>query len=216
MDISVADKTSSISISAEIEEAKDGDIIKYTLTGPDGASISTSSIKVTENKATDRFEVQDAKFWWPVGFGEQPLYTIEAQLIREVSVLDVIWDPSDFFFQGVNIHRQSRKIGLRTVSLVQRPLVDQPGTSFFFEINGVPIFSSGSNWCPADHFVPRVTPERYRTLLQMVVDGNQNMLRSVLIDSTPKFSITNVYIAFGVVQSMRTIFSMTSAMNLGS
>lgn len=98
MDISIADKTSSISISAEIEGAKDGDIIRYALTGPDGASISTSSIKVTDNKATDRFEVQDAKFWWPVGFGEQPLYTVDAQLIREVSVLDVIWDPSDFFF----------------------------------------------------------------------------------------------------------------------
>ncbi|KFY19357.1 hypothetical protein V491_04482 [Pseudogymnoascus sp. VKM F-3775] len=161
VDISIADKTSSISISAEIECAKDGDIIRYALTGPDGASISTSSIKVTENKASDRFEVQDAKFWWPVGFGEQPLYTVDAQLIRE----------------GINMHQQSRKMGLRTVSLVQRPLIDQPGTSFFFEVNNVPIFSSGSNWCPADHFAPRVSPERYRTLLQMVVDGNQNMLR---------------------------------------
>lgn len=114
------------------------------------------------------------------------------------------------------MHQRSRKLGLRTVSLVQRPIVDLPGTSFFFEVNDVPIFSSGSNWCPADHFVPRVTPERYRTLLQMVVDGNQNMLRSVLVDLTLKFSITNIYIAFGVVQSTRTMFSMISVMNLGS
>lgn len=93
MDISVADKISSISISAEIEGGKEGDIIKYALTGPDGASISTSSVKVTENKATDRFEVHDAKFWWPVGYGEQPLYTVDAQLIREVSVLDFYLRP---------------------------------------------------------------------------------------------------------------------------
>lgn len=189
VDISVADKTSSVSISAEIEDGKEGDIIKYALTGPDGTTISTSSAKVTGNKATDLFEVQDAKFWWPVSFGEQPLYTVDAQLIREVSVLDVIWNPSDFLLQGINMHQRSRKLGLRTVSLVQRPLVDQPGTSFFFEVNGIPIFSSGSNWCPADHFAPRVTPERYRTLLQMAIDGNQNMLRSVLIDFvTPIFN----------------------------
>jgi hypothetical protein len=97
VDICVADKTSSISISAEIEDGKEGDIIKYALTGPDGTTLSTSSVKVNGNKATDLFELQDARFWWPVGFGEQPLYTVDAQLIREVSVLVVISGPFDLF-----------------------------------------------------------------------------------------------------------------------
>lgn len=87
VDISVENQLSHVSVSAEIEDASEGDIIKYTLTGPDGTVVATSSVKVVGNKATDRFEVQDAKFWWPVGYGEQPLYTISAQLTRGVSTI---------------------------------------------------------------------------------------------------------------------------------
>ncbi|RFU33987.1 hypothetical protein B7463_g2352, partial [Scytalidium lignicola] len=142
--MSVANQTSSISVFAEIEDGREGDIVEYTLTGPDKTIVSTSTAAVIQNKATDCIEVQDAKFWWP----------------------------------GTTLHQLKQKLGLRTVSLIQRPLADQPGTSFFFQVNGVPIFSSGSNWCPADHFVPRVTEEKYRKLVKMAVDGNHNMLRA--------------------------------------
>ena len=35
----------------------------------------------------------------------------------------------------------------------------------------------GANWIPADSFVTRMTPERYRFLLQSAADANMNMLR---------------------------------------
>lgn len=71
-------------VTAEVEDGKEGDSIKCTLFDPDGGIISTSSLKVFNNLATDHIEVQDAKFWWPTGLGKQPLYTIHAQLIRGV------------------------------------------------------------------------------------------------------------------------------------
>ena len=56
-------------------------------------------------------------------------------------------------------------------------MIADPGTSFVFEINNVPIFCGGANWIPDDNFLPRVTPERYRDRLEMARDGNMNMIR---------------------------------------
>ena len=35
----------------------------------------------------------------------------------------------------------------------------------------------GSNWIPADNFLTRITPERYRDWITLLRDGNQNMIR---------------------------------------
>ncbi|TDL19227.1 glycoside hydrolase [Rickenella mellea] len=108
----------------------------------------------------------EVKLWWPVGYGDQNLYTVEVLLLSENSfVLD----------------QQTKTVGFRRVKLVQEPLahVDQygNGTTFFFEINDVPIFIGGSNWIPADNFLTNIKPERYRAWLQLLKDGNQNMIR---------------------------------------
>jgi beta-mannosidase len=81
--------------------------------------------------------------------------------------------------QGACIHSITKKIGLREAKLVVQPLTDAQGTSFFVQVNGVPIYSNGSNWCPADHFVPSVTADRYRTQLNILAEGNQNTVRYV-------------------------------------
>lgn len=105
------------------------------------------------------FELQEVNLWWPHGYGSQHLYDF-AVLLR------------------VNNHQiddKRKKIGLRQAELVQQ--VDKIGRSFFFRINGVDIFCGGSNWIPADNFTPRISKERYRRWIQMMVDGNQHMIR---------------------------------------
>ncbi|MGW8266839.1 MAG: glycoside hydrolase family 2 protein, partial [Longimicrobiales bacterium] len=49
--------------------------------------------------------------------------------------------------------------------------------SFYFRVNGVPVFMKGANVIPLDHFTPRVTEADYRALFQDVVAANMNMLR---------------------------------------
>lgn len=65
----------------------------------------------------------------------------------------------------------------RDAQLVQDKLVDQPGTTFLFQVNGVRVFCGGSNWIPADNFLTEITAERYRKWVELLVSGNQNMLR---------------------------------------
>ncbi|QRV98035.1 beta-mannosidase [Ceratobasidium sp. AG-Ba] len=108
------------------------------------------------------FKEGEVALWWPVAYGQQPLYTVEVIVFDKFgSVLD----------------KASKRIGFRRVELVQEPLSDAPGTTFLFEINGVRIFIGGSNWIPADNFLTTITPGRYRAWLQILKDGNQNMVR---------------------------------------
>jgi beta-mannosidase len=83
-------------------------------------------------------EPGELDLWWPVGYGEQNLHTVEIKLYDE---------------NGKVVDVQSKRVGFRRVRLVQEPLIDEEGRSFYFEINNVPIFCGGSNWC-ASSFLP--------------------------------------------------------------
>ena len=98
------------------------------------------------------------QLWWPNGYGDQTLYTLSV------------------YNQGQLVG--SRLTGFRTVELAQHdygPNIN--GTSFYFIINGHPIFIKGSNWVPPDAFQERVTDERLERLLRSTQLANMNMLR---------------------------------------
>ena len=104
-------------------------------------------------------EVPKPRLWWPRGYGSQNLYSLTAELYVEGKLLD----------------RDEMKIGIRSVELVQEP--DEEGKTFIFKINGKPIFCKGANWIPADSFLPRVSKQRYRKLLELAAEAGMNMLR---------------------------------------
>lgn len=68
------------------------------------------------------------------------------------------------------------RVGFRTVDLVEEPL--EKGQSFYFRINGVPIFAKGSNFIPASIFPELGAKEdTIRHLLLSVKETHMNMLR---------------------------------------
>jgi beta-mannosidase len=67
------------------------------------------------------------------------------------------------------------QVGLRTIELRQQQ--DQWGRSFVFVVNGVPIFSKGANWIPADSFPTRITDQFLEELIRSAAETHQNMLR---------------------------------------
>ncbi|KAI8816810.1 mannosidase, beta A, lysosomal-like protein [Fimicolochytrium jonesii] len=100
--------------------------------------------------------------WWPAGYGAQKLYDLRISLKSS---------------NGNTEDEVHKKIGFRTVELVQQPYPSQEGLSFYFRINSIPIFSKGTNWIPADAFESRVTTTLLRRLLQSCVEANMNMVR---------------------------------------
>jgi beta-mannosidase len=127
----------------------------------DGKDISSKTVKASKGHATHTFTIKDPELWFPIRYGKQPLYIVTATLSQT----------------GNEIDTQTKKFGLRRAELVQRPMTDQPGTTFFFQINNMPIFCGGSDWIPADNFIPRISKEKYYDWVKLVADGNQFMIR---------------------------------------
>ncbi len=127
----------------------------------DGRTLGSETVKVQDSFATATFRTQKPELWYPAGYGNQPLYLLTATAFSENQTYDKV----------------TKRFGLRRAKVVQRKLEDAPGTTFFFEINNIPVFCGGSNWIPADSFIPSIKPERYRDWVKLVVDGNQVMIR---------------------------------------
>ncbi|KAF8076338.1 glycoside hydrolase family 2 protein [Lyophyllum atratum] len=140
-------------------------VVSFVLKAPDG-SIEASATRIPTDaghaKVSFDFAAGKLDLWYPVGYGKQPLYTFEAELANE---------------NGEILDTKTLKIAFRRARVVQDKLIDQEGLTFLFEINNIRIFCGGSNWIPADSFLTTVTPDRYRAWLQLMVDGNQNMVR---------------------------------------
>ncbi|KXN83668.1 putative beta-mannosidase B [Leucoagaricus sp. SymC.cos] len=153
-------------LSAEITfaERKRG-FATFTLKGPDSVlTTQTASVPIDPGHAKVSFDFKpgEVKLWYPVGYGEQPLYTATVEITDE---------------HGNVLDTRVEKIAFRRARIVQENLVDQDGLTFLFEINNVRIFCGGSNWIPADSFLTTVTPQRYKNWLKLVAEGNQNMIR---------------------------------------
>ncbi|EON96020.1 putative glycoside hydrolase family 2 protein [Phaeoacremonium minimum UCRPA7] len=124
-------------------------------------SVSSETVEAKSGAVSATFHISNPSLWYPIRYGKQPLYTVKATLLSGTEEIDTI----------------TKKIGLRRAELVQDPLKDQPGSSFFFRINNIPIYCGGSDWIPADNFIPRISRERYYDWVKLVADGNQFMIR---------------------------------------
>ncbi|EEB89673.1 hypothetical protein MPER_12203 [Moniliophthora perniciosa FA553] len=155
---------SHMSVELKFQENASG-TASVTLKSPGGSVVASDShISTGGGPCLVSFFLapDEVELWYPVGYGKQPLYTVEV-------------DISDT--NGTVLDKRTEKIAFRRALVVQEPLEDQPGLTFLFEINNIRIFCGGSNWIPADSFLTTMTPERYRAWLQLLVDGNQNMVR---------------------------------------
>jgi beta-mannosidase len=135
---------------------------RVTVAQPGGPTLGHADVtlKPGVNDVKLGARIEKPELWWPAGLGAQKLYTLETKLATA---------------DGKAADVRTTRIGLRTVEVVHQR--DAEGKSFFIKVNGAPVFMKGANWIPADSFVTRVTPDRYRFLLQSAVDANMNMLR---------------------------------------
>jgi beta-mannosidase len=105
------------------------------------------------------FEISEPKRWWPRGRGEQHLYRVRGDLVVGRDTIDTVHE----------------RIGLRTIKLIQE--ADSLGRSFYFEVNGSPLFIKGANYVPQDNMQNRVGRTRCEKLIKAAADAHMNMLR---------------------------------------
>lgn len=127
------------------------------------SKVWSKSVQLLKGKQTVELEldISKPKLWWCRGLGEPHLYTFTAELVERG--------------QGAVIADKTVKTGLRSIRLVRER--DAEGESFYFELNGVPVFAKGANHIPNDSFAAEVTKERYQHEIASAAASHMNMLR---------------------------------------
>ena len=118
-----------------------------------------TELKVGKNAVVAPFSIAKPQLWWTYELGKPHRYNFRTEIVADGKVLD----------------SRSHKIGLRSVRLVRED--DADGRSFYFELNGQPIFAKGANYIPCDNFLPRVSEATYIRTIEDAVNVNMNMLR---------------------------------------
>ncbi|SFL69037.1 beta-mannosidase [Gracilibacillus orientalis] len=103
--------------------------------------------------------IKNPQLWWSNGLGKPYLYCfqVDLKLNEQIQSTRVV------------------KTGLRSLRLVRED--DRNGQSFYFELNGVPVFAKGANHIPNDSFQTRTTKESYEHEIATAAASNMNMLR---------------------------------------
>ncbi|NBP28808.1 MAG: hypothetical protein EBV23_04395 [Flavobacteriia bacterium] len=113
-----------------------------------------------ENAQRFRFSMENPVLWYPWEFGSPFLYK------DTLIVMDL---------QGNVLQRYPYSFGIRSVKLVQE--ADKWGTSFFFEINGKPVFMKGGDMIPPSMYGGVTTDAEWEKWVALMVESNFNMVR---------------------------------------
>jgi beta-mannosidase len=116
-------------------------------------------LKKGQNVVKVPITIQNPILWWSNGLGVPHQYVFRFSLEQNQQ----------------KIEDKQLKIGLRTIELIQEK--DQVGTSFYFKLNGKPVFMKGANVVPPDNFLSRVSDSTYFSLVENAKKANMNMLR---------------------------------------
>ena len=119
----------------------------------------TVTLRPGKNRVEVPLAISDPVRWMPNGWGEPTLYNFSTKVVCN----------------GKVIAQSDHRIGLRTVRLVNEK--DKDGESFYFEVNGIPMFAKGANYIPHDALLPNITTERYETLFRDIKEANMNVVR---------------------------------------
>ena len=140
-------------VAAEVE-------VDCSLSGENvGKEIKKVSLQPGKNLISLPQIVEEPQRWMPNGWGKPVLYDFSAK-VR---------------FNGEVVAEKQHRIGFRTLRVVTEK--DDKGESFYFEVNGVPMFAKGANYIPSDAMLPNVNSERYERLFRDIKEANMNMIR---------------------------------------
>lgn len=160
-DVQVLTTLSENHASAEIQvdagfQERGGQDITYVLYGPDGELVTEGEA----SRGTFSFSIDKPRLWYPMNYGEQPLYTLELETTERRKLLD----------------KTSLQFGIRDLQIIRED--ETTGNPLFcIQVNGKKVFMNGACWAPLHGFTHVWNEQRADTLLNLMKLGNMNFLR---------------------------------------
>ncbi len=131
---------------------------RVRITGTCGNSSFAHELPAHFVSANHALFIPNPRLWWPRGYGDQPLYEVRMQLIRDGAVVD----------------ERAERLGLRTFRLARS--FERGNQEFRMYANDMPIFVKGTNWVPLDALHSR-DGERLSRAHALCVESGVNMIR---------------------------------------
>lgn len=138
--------------------------VEYTLLFGDkivGSYTRTETLKKGTCHICADLDVDSPKLWYPSGAGEQPIYTLRAEIYDDEGLSD----------------RGEWQVGFRKLEYVRAEGAPEDCIPYGVVINGKRIYIKGVNMVPLDIMYGRIQPETVERFLRMVKDANCNLVR---------------------------------------
>ena len=124
-------------------------------------------------------DIKNAELWYPVGYGEQPIYKLAVSAgntekvtnfgIRTVCIAE-IEDEENSKYKDTAKKIKKYKHNEKSDQNIKT-------SGFWLIVNGIRIFCQGGNWVPCEPFVSEETEDKIRNLLETAKLCGYNMLR---------------------------------------
>lgn len=157
---SLQDTLAKIVVKIEVDILKE-EKLTFKITNKTTGETFSGTLKTNLNKTEHEtsFNIKNPKLWWTHNLGEPFLYDIQVELIHNGTILET----------------HSKKLGIRSIELIAEK--DSIGESFYFKLNGKPVYMKGANYVPQHMFEAKIDCEKYTKLIDDAVLANMNMLR---------------------------------------
>ncbi|KAI7253870.1 hypothetical protein KC345_g11316, partial [Hortaea werneckii] len=114
-----------------------------------------------EKQGEVRMLIPEPQLWYPNGYGDQPLYSVEITLRDDHHVYD----------------SRNLRTGIRKLEYAPNEGAPADALPYTIVINGVKIYIKGANLTPLDHLYGNVGAARYDWMIHLAAEANMNMLR---------------------------------------
>lgn len=173
----VDEEAAQIGIELNFPENCPAGLVGVTVFAPDGSVCRKLQRYCDEPLVRLRLDIPEARLWYPLGYGDQPLYTL------------AVTDET-----GKQLHEE--QFGIRTVMILQLP--DEEGSEnakkcrqirnpnydqndefsgFILKVNGVRVMCVGGSWVPPEPFCQGSTDEKVTRTLELAASAGINMIR---------------------------------------
>jgi beta-mannosidase len=159
--VSVHESKAELLLHATVEATKSAKVqLRVTLKNFTGSWSEEIQLDAPgQSKVSIPISILNPMLWWCNGQGNPSLYAFDVELLDD-----------DFPLQ-----LREELIGVRDIRLITER--DSIGESFYFQLNGQPVFMKGANYIPLKYFPGEATEADYRELIQQCKDAHINMLR---------------------------------------
>ena len=169
-----------IGIDIDFIDYNKGGIINVYIYNPDGLPVRRYERYCEEPFMRIAMDIPEARLWYPLGYGEQPLYKMvikcgERELyssnfgIRTVKILQLPdKEGSDNYKKCLEIKKSEH---------AQKYDKNTEFSGFILMVNGKKIMCKGGNWVPCEPFATGNTDEKITKLLTLAKEAGVNMLR---------------------------------------